>query len=146
MEIESLTLIVEEADLQQMVSRHVQASAPVKDLTVKLLPEGAIVRGSYPTFLVSIPFESHWKLSVKSHRLRAQLTRISIVGLSADAVRSAILGNLQALTAKEAGTQVEGDRMIIDLDRVLHAQGLSIKTNLQSVQLEVGRMILRASA
>jgi hypothetical protein len=141
-EIQALKLLLTENDLNQLVSRALTDVQPVRDVSVRLLPEGIGVSGIYPTALMKVRFDTLWQPFVRDGRLAARLADLKVVGIGGGLVRKVLLGILGDAARLEDALKVEDDTVLFDLDRILARNGLPVRTNLTAVQCGAGTLLL----
>jgi hypothetical protein len=146
MEILSLTLALTDEDLNNLIAKHAGTDPPVRDLKVRLTPQGARVSGAYPVAFFNVRFETLWALSVRGRELAAHLAELKVAGAPAGMVRGTLLEMLGANLEEKEGTRVEGETVLVDPDMMLRRVGLVGKTNLKAIRCEDGRVIMEAGA
>jgi hypothetical protein len=144
MEIESLKLWLSEDDINGVIARNLRDDDSVRDLRVRVLPEGARVSGAYRVAFFNVRFDTLWALSVQGREVAARLADLSVAGAPAGVVRGTLLEMLAANLAREEGARVEGDSIVIDPDALLGRFGLTARTNLHAVRCEAGRVLVEA--
>lgn len=144
MEIQSLKVLLTDADLNAMTRAFLPRDAPVKNLQLAINADAVHLSGSYPKMMMNIPFSTTWQPSIDNGRFRLKLTATSIVGLPAGMLRGIFLDSFRKAAALVIGVQVEEDGLLIDVDRLLANKGIPLKTNLKSVRCETGRMTIEA--
>jgi hypothetical protein len=147
MEILSLKLSLSEADLNNLVARHLGSDQPVRDLQVRLRPEGVGISGAYRVAFFNVRFETLWALSVQGREVAAQLTDLRVAGAPAGLVRESLLEMIGANIAREEGARVEGESILVDPDLMLGRLGLTGgRANLTAVRCEEGRVVVEGGA
>jgi hypothetical protein len=141
-EIQALKLLVTEQDLNLLVARALTDVQPVRDVQVRLTPEGIGVSGIYPTALLKVQFDTLWQPFVVGGRLAARLTDLKVVGFGGNILRKVLLGILADAAKLEDALQVDGDTVLFDLDRAVARHGLPARTNLTAVQCQEGTLLL----
>jgi hypothetical protein len=144
MDIQSLRVMLTDADLNEMARKFLPRDAPVKDLRLSIDHAKVQLSGSYPKMMMNIPFSTTWEPSIVGGRFRLRLTATSIVGLPAGILNGIFLDSFRKAATKISGVQVEGDGLLIDVDRLLASKGIPLRTNLKSVRCETGRMTIEA--
>jgi hypothetical protein len=144
MNILALKVVVTDQELTEMTRRELRNSkAPLKDVTIRFTSEGVQVKGSYH-MMMSMPFETQWKVSVEAGRLVLTLGDLKVSGFGAGMMRSVMLQAIAANVPARDAVTVKDDCLILDLDRVLAQNGLNAHTNLRSVRCEEGTMTIEA--
>lgn len=144
MEIQSLKLVLTDADLGSMANAFLPRDAPVKNLQLFIHNDAIQLSGSYPKLMMNIPFSTTWQPSLDKGRLRLKMTASSIVGLPAGILRGVFFDSFRMAAAQVSGIQVEEDGLILDVDQMLKSKGIPLKTNFKSVRCETGRMTIEA--
>ncbi|HEX5270727.1 MAG TPA: hypothetical protein VFW33_09585, partial [Gemmataceae bacterium] len=106
MEIVSLKAWVSEDDLNGVVARHLSDDESVRDLKLKVQPEGVRVSGAYRVAFFNVRFETLWALSVQGREVAARLADLSVAGAPAGVVRGTLLEMLAAHLGREEGARV----------------------------------------
>jgi hypothetical protein len=141
-EIQALKLVLTEQDLNHLVARALADVQPVRDVQVRLLPEGIGISGTYPTALMKVRFDSLWHPFVREGKLAAQLGDLKVVGIGGALVRKVLLGILGDAARLEDSLKMEDDTVLFDLDRALARSGLAVRSNLTAVQCGAGTLLL----
>jgi hypothetical protein len=142
MEILSLKLALSDDDVNGLVARHLGGDLPVRDLKVRLTPEGARVSGAYAVAFFNVRFDTLWALSVRGREVAARLADLHVAGAPAAIVRGTLLEVLAANLEREEGLRVEEETVLVDLDVLLGRLGLVGRTNLTAVRCEAGRVVV----
>ncbi len=142
MELLALKLLVTEDDVNALIARHLPADQPVRDVAVRLTPEGARVAGRYPTAFFNVRFETTWDVSVREGRVAARLADLNVAGVPAGMVRGILMDMLGTTAAREDGVSVEGETILVDPDRFLARAGLSGRANLTALRCGEGVVVL----
>jgi hypothetical protein len=144
MEIQALRAFIPEDMLTRIATEALPPDVKVKDLRVHLKPEGAEVTGTYEMFF-AVPFETLWELSVQDGKILARLANLKVARLGAGMVKSILLGILADAAKQVPGLQLDGDTLSVDVDRVLAANGWVVRTNLQTVQCQAGKLLIESA-
>lgn len=144
MEIQTLRLLVSEHDVNQLASRTPLSGSAVRDVAVRITPEGVSVRGKYQAW-VSVAFETLWHVAVESGKVRAQLADIKVQGMPAALVKGMLTEMLGEALEVGSGVRAEGEVLWIDLDQILAQQGFPARTNLTGVRCEAGMLTIESS-
>jgi hypothetical protein len=145
MEIHALKLLVTEQDINQMASRFLEQAPQVKNLDVRLAPEGVQISGVYQ-MVMGIRFQTLWELSVQDGKVAAHLAQFKVSGLGGGMLRAAFMGALTAAVKQEDALQIQGDTLFLDPDRLLTKQGVPARFNLTRVQCQPGSLWIESSA
>jgi hypothetical protein len=146
MEILSLKAWVSEDDINGAIARNLGGDESVRDLRVRVLPEGVRVSGAYRVAFFNVRFDTLWALSLQGREVAARLADLNVAGAPAGLVRSALLEMLAANVGRGEGVRVEGDSTLIDPDALLGRFGVAARTNLRAVNCETGRIVIEAGA
>ena len=122
MDIQALTLHVTESDLARIIDHHLPAEGPLEDLGIGLLPEGVLVRGSYPTPLGKMSFETLWSLAVSGCTVAARLETIKVAGVPSGLLRGVLLKTLRDVAGNEPGVRVDGEVVEVDIEQAADAR------------------------
>jgi hypothetical protein len=142
MEILSLKLSLTEEDVNNFVAGQLGNDPSVRDLRVRLTPEGVRVEGTYTLAFFNVRFDTLWALSVRGGALAAHLADVKVAGAPAGMVRGTLLEMLAANIEREEGLRVEGETVLADPDALLARLGLAARTNLRAVRCEAGRVFV----
>jgi hypothetical protein len=155
MEIQALRLLLTEQDLYRFA---VEGGGSVRDLRLRIAPEGVHVAGTYPTSLMDVPFATLWHLSVRDGRLLARLGRMQTGNgngdsafdvftlISPGAVRATVMNAIARALPGEDGLRVEGETILVDPDRLAARRGWPLRTNLTAVRCEPGALLIESGA
>src|SRR2546421_4213635 len=80
MEIRALELAVSDDDLTRELAEHLPPDAEVRDLRVRVTPEGVRVSGVYPTVMLAVTFDTLWAVTVTGGVVEARLEAIQVAG------------------------------------------------------------------
>ncbi len=144
MEILALKLWVSEDDLNGAIARNLGSDESVRDLRVRVLPEGVRVSGAYRVAFFNVRFDTLWALSMEGREVAARLADLSVAGAPAGLVRGTLLEMLAGKLGQEEGTRVEGESIRVDPDALLGRFGVAARTNLVTVRCEAGRIVVEA--
>jgi hypothetical protein len=142
MHLETLRLVVTEADLNALAPRFLAQIEKVRDISVAIVPQGIHVRGTYDAAL-PIPFDALWEVLVWQGNLAARLGRLKTGFLSLGLVRSYVVSAI-AGAARIIGRH--SDMLLLDVDALLAAKGVPLQTNLSSIQCHWGKLVIEARA
>jgi hypothetical protein len=144
MEIQALRLLLTEQDLNELVARHLADDLPLEKLQLRLAPEGLYISGEYP-LLVRVGFETLWALEIQQGKLLARLASLKAMGLPATVFKSTVLKAIEDAVETQHWMAFEDDCIMVDLDRLLAEHDIPLKTNLNAVQSQHGRLLIVAS-
>ena len=145
MEIQALRALIPEDMLTRIATEALPPDVKVKDVRVHLKPEGAQVAGTYEMFF-AVPFETLWDLSVRDGKILARLAHLKVARLGAGMVKGVLLGILGDAAKQIDGLQLDGDTLIVDVDRILAGRGYEVRTNLKTVQCQSGKLLIESSS
>src|SRR4051794_38464946 len=109
MDIQALKLIVTEAEINDLVKKYVPESGAVEKLLIRLTPEGVVIEGEYPTFMMKLAFETVWEISASGAEVVARLTNARVSGLPAGMLKGALMKMLRDQAGQEPGVRVLED-------------------------------------
>ncbi len=144
MEIQSLKLLLTDADLNAMADEFLPEKAPVENVTLSIGAGVVLVGGDYPTRLLNVPFQTTWEPAVLEGKVRMRLAGIRVVGLPGGMLRGLFLNGFRQVAANVPGVSVEEETLVLDVERLLTSRGIPLKTNLKSIRCELGRMTIEA--
>jgi hypothetical protein len=130
--------------LTRIATEALPPDVKVKDVRVHLTPEGAQVTGAYEMFF-AVPFETLWELTVRDGKILARLANLKVARLGAAMVKGVLLGILADAAKQVPGLQLDGDTLIVDVDRVLAGRGYVVRTNLKTVQCQAGKLLIESA-
>jgi hypothetical protein len=130
--------------LTRLATEALPPDVKVKDVRVHLKPEGAQVTGAYEMFF-AVPFETLWDLSVRDGKILARLANLKVARLGAGMVKGVLLGILADAAKQIEGLQLDGDTLIVDVDRILAGRGYAVRTNLKTVQCQAGSLLIESA-
>jgi hypothetical protein len=145
MELQSLRLLVTDAHLEALASRHAPKDAPIEDLKFAFTDEGVRVTGRYPTLMMRLSFETIWVLAVSgSGRVQARLTTLRVAGLPAGKFKGLLLNMARDVLADKPGVTLTDDAIEFDAEAAALSEGLPLKLNLRAIRCELGRLVVEA--
>jgi hypothetical protein len=158
MEILALRLLLTEQDLQQLADQQLPPDEGLRSLKVRVVAEGVVVSGVYPTSLMDMPFETLWQPTALDGKLRVRLARVSTGGgmsdfaldifnlISPGAVRGTVMNQIADLVKGDDTYRIEGDTIVVDPERFLEGQGIRVRVNLAGVTCQPGQLVLESAA
>jgi hypothetical protein len=144
-EIQALTLVVTEQDLNDAAARHLPDDPEVRKVRLRVAPEGVYVSGVYQ-MVFGVPFETLWEPAASGGRVTARLAGFKALGIPVAMLKSLILNALRDTVAGVGAVQVDEDGVRVDVERLLADEGLSLRTNLKAVRCLEGRLIVEAAS
>jgi hypothetical protein len=140
MEIQSLKLMVTENELNRLAAELLPKVERIRDLYVKVVPEGVAISGSYQSF-IALRFETLWEVFVHEGKIGARLTTVKTAGLPMSLLRGYLTRVIASATTL---IEVEGETLLFDLDLLLAAKGLPLRTNLTALRLSYGSLVIES--
>jgi hypothetical protein len=144
MDIQALRVLVREDEINQHLPQVLPPDAGVQNLRVRLTPEGAVVLGEYPTFMLKMSFETLWELSVIAGVLEARLASVKVAGLPATLLRGVLLKVIRDATAAQPGVRVQDERICVDVGAVLKDKKIPVAVELTAVYCGPGEVVIEA--
>jgi hypothetical protein len=144
-EIQALKLLITAQALEQVIPHILAQNPQLKELKIELKPDGVHVSGVYH-MVVNIPFETVWELSAREGQLAACFANLQVSGLGGGMLKPALLAALREAIKKEEGVQLDGETLLVDIDRVLGKHGLILRSNLTAVQCGDGNVVVQSAA
>jgi hypothetical protein len=145
MEIQALTLLVTDQDLNELSARHLPKDQPVENLRFHISPEGVHVTGEYPLFL-RVAFKTLWELGVRGGEVTARLARFKALGMPLAVFRSLLLKLATDAAGNQDWLRMDNDTLLLQVDRALQAEGYPVRTNLTRIECREGSLIVEAKA
>jgi hypothetical protein len=146
MEIQSLRLLVREEEINQHLPRALPPDAGVENLRVRLTPEGVVVQGEYPTFMLRMSFETLWEITAAAGKVQARLASVKVAGLPATLLRGVLMKMIRDATAGQPGVQVQDECVSVDLRKLLAARQIPVEVHLTTVRPGAGHLLIEAGA
>jgi hypothetical protein len=144
MDIHALKLSVAETEVNKMLADFAPGDAPVKNLQVRLAPEGITLTGDYPTMMMKMSFETQWEVSGQGPYLNVRLANLKMAGFGAGMFRGMLLKAMKEATAKEPAIDVQEENIRIDLVQLAAHKGVRLGLNLTAVHCGSGLLTLEA--
>ena len=140
MELQALKLLITDEDLGLVAARAAEHSSDdnVSDLKVRITPAAVVVSGVYH-MMMRVSFETFWTPSVRDGRLAATLSDLRVVGFGAGLLKGVLLRILGDEAAKEDAVKIEGDTVLIDVERLLAKNGLTLRAQFRAVRVCAGQ-------
>ena len=107
MEIITLRFVVTEDDLNGLLIRFVAIPRKVRDLHLRVTPDGLSLAGVYQTIL-PIPFNTEWRIVVEAGKLVARLSGMKAVGVGLGFLKGYVL---KAVSSSSTLIELKGDRL-----------------------------------
>jgi hypothetical protein len=146
MEIQSLRVLVREDEINRHLPRVVPPDAGVENLRVRFVPEGVIVAGEYPTFMLRVSFETLWEVAAAAGKVQAKLASVKVGGLPAKLLRGVLMKAIRDAAANQPGLHVDEEAVSLDPARVLAAHNVPVEVYLTAVRPGPGHLLIEAGA
>src|SRR5262249_32761204 len=114
------------------------------NLRVRLTPEGVVVQGDYPAFMVKMAFETRWELSVVDGAVQARLASLKVAGLPAALLRGVLMKVIRDVTAEQPGLAVRDESVIVEVAPLLQAKKIPVTVRLTAVRCGAGEVVIEA--
>jgi hypothetical protein len=144
LEIQSLRLLVTEQDLNDLTAGRLPLDEEVRQVRFRIAPEGIYVSGVYH-MLVKVAFETLWEVEVSRGNLVVRLSGFKALGIPVMLLRSMVMTALSQAVDHLDAVQVEGETVLVDVDRLLEGEGIPVRTNLTAVHCLAGQMVMEAA-
>ena len=140
MEIQSLHLVVAEQDFNDLAASLLPPDEPVKNLRVRIAPEGIFVTGKYPMLVGSVPFETLWEPGVKEGKATAHLASFKASGVPATLFQGMVIRALEDAMESQQWFSAEGETVCVDVEKMLAAHGVKVRANLKAIRCLAGSL------
>ncbi|HEX3315275.1 MAG TPA: hypothetical protein VHR72_10315 [Gemmataceae bacterium] len=137
MDVNALELVLTDADLAALISKHAPADLTVEDLKVVFRPEGICVTGSYP-MLVRVNFECWWTAEVTAGKVRCMISKLKAMGMPAMVFKSAVVKVLESFAKDEFWIAIDGETVVLDPEFLLARYVAPGHLNLKAIALGEG--------
>jgi hypothetical protein len=144
MEVQALKLLVTEDEVNELIKRHLTDTGSIENLRVRLTPEGVVVQGEYPTFLMKMAFETVWELTAVGPELQARLAALRVKGLPAGLLKGVLMGMIRDTLAGLPGVQVQDDAVCIHAVEAALAHTIPLRVCFTAVRCSIGALVLEA--
>src|SRR5690242_19045852 len=144
MEIQALKLFVTEDEINDMLAKFLPPDLPVRDLCVRLTPEGVVVQGVYPTLLVKMAFETLWEVTAAGPEVKARLTNVKVAGLPAGKLRGLLVKLIRDAASPQPGLRVQGESLRVNVEEAVRAKDLPLRVNFTAVRCGPNSLVLEA--
>jgi hypothetical protein len=145
MEIQSLRLLVTDADVAVLAAQLVQQGGELEELQVRLTPEGVVVSGKYPTSFMRVPFETTWQVTAQGPEVRVTLAAVRVAGLPGNMLRGVLMKMVRDSLASRPGVRVEEDHLAIDVGEAVRPHGMEVRVHFVAVRMSVGSALIEAA-
>ncbi len=141
--IQSLKVVLDEAELSAKLKDRLASVNQLRDATLGLAPGVIKIGGKFQVGL-SIPFETQWRVDVaeQGSRLAVKLAAVSVgfFGMSAATVSAQVMSALAQKLQGVSGVAVENDTILIDPAVLLAANGIRLEASVRRVEVLQGRV------
>jgi len=145
MEIQSLKVLVTDADLAALLKEAMSNHDSIEGLEARLTPEGALLRGEYPTgFGLKVPFETVWQLVPAGPVLQVQLASVKVAGVPAGLLRGALIRMVRDAVEGQPGLSVQDEAVVIDVAAAARRYGVAVRVAFTAVRMSFGAMVVEA--
>ena len=144
MEIQSLKLLLTDADLAAFLAKNAPKDEPIEDLQAHFTPDGVLVTGRYPTPFMSVHFETVWQLASAGTDVRAKLTAIRVLGLPGNVLAGALMKMVGDAVEGKPGVRVENDEVVVHVAEAARAEGVEVAVNFTAVRCSIGAAVIEA--
>lgn len=141
MEVQLLTLSVNDVDLNRLASQAFVWPEAIRDVRFAVMPEGVRVTGIYQQF-IRIPFQMLWQLSVSEGKVIARIERVRTGFISVGFIKDYLLNLIAAAT----NIVIRNRMLVFDIDVLLADKGWPVRVNLISIRCVLGSLILESRA
>jgi hypothetical protein len=155
MEIQALRLLLTDQDLQRLAVAGAGADAVIREVRVRVTPEGVYVCGVYPTSFLDVPFATLWQLSVRGGLVAARLASIQtgdgdggldvLALLGPGAVRGTVMNAIARAVQGDDSFRVDGETVLLDPDRLAGRRGWRLCTNLATIRCHAGGLVIESA-
>jgi hypothetical protein len=157
MDILALRLLLTEQDVYDLGVPEALASQGVRDLRVRLTPQGIHLAGVYPTSFAEVGFVTLWHVFIHHGKLVARLADVQTSGdgdlaqalfglLTPAAARQLLMTTLAKALSDEEAFHVQDDLLILDPEQLARKRGWTVRTNFTGVHCQQGFLVLESLA
>ncbi len=144
MEIQSLKLIVTEADANLLLAEFAPKDLDVKNLNIHFTPEGVQVTGDTQALLFKVSFQTLWEVSVIDEKVALRLASMKVAGIPAGKLRGVVFKVLRDAVAGKTGITVGDERVDVDVNGILRTREVPLKIRLTAIRCEAGSVVVEA--
>jgi hypothetical protein len=144
MELQALKLFVSEDTVNGLIKKYVPDTGSIENLRIRLTPEGVVIAGDYPTFLMKMAFETLWELTAAGPELLARLTSVRVAGLPAGLLKGALLKLLRDAVTGQPGIQILDEAVRIHAEQVAGAHGVPLRVRFTGLRCSIAGLVLEA--
>jgi hypothetical protein len=146
MDIQTLRVYLSEQDLQELALKLQPPDAPVKNLAVRVTPDGASVSGEAATPMLPLSFESVWLPKVVAGRVAVYMLSLKAAGVPATKILRPLVLTLLKDAIKEPFVEVLEEAIVVDVQELVRRQNLPVRLTfeLQALRLVAGGVVVEA--
>jgi len=144
MEIESLKLVVTDADANRLLAEFAPKDLEVENVRVSFTSAGILVTGDTSALLFKVSFETLWDVSALEGHFVAQLRALKVAGIPAGRLRGVILKVLRDTVQGQPGVTVLEEMIRVEINEVLKTRDIPLRVQLRTVRCADGAIVLEA--
>jgi hypothetical protein len=142
MEIQSLRVVLTDADANQLLTEFAPKDLDARNLRVGFTPGGIRVTGDTPALLFTVSFETLWEVTLVESGVVARLSALKVAGVPAGKLRGVLLKVLRDAVTGKPGITFEGEAVRVDVNEVLRAHRVPLKVTLTAVRCTEGSVVI----
>ena len=145
MDIQTFRVFVSEQELNELARQHQPPEAPVKNLSLRVTPEGVRVTGEV-TMMITMAFESLWRPEAVDGKATIRLAALTAAGVSATKMLRPLVMGLLKDAVKDPAVQVTEEAIIVDVQDLLRRQDLpvALRFEVQALRCVEGGVVAEA--
>ena len=140
MEIQSLKLVVTDADAIRLLTQFAPKDLEARNLSVRFTPDGVRITGDTPALLFTVSFETLWEVTLVDGAVVARLSSLKVAGMPAGKLRGVLLKMLRDAVAGRPGIVFEGETVTVNVNEVLRSHRVPLEVTLSAVRCAEGRL------
>ena len=144
MEIEHLSVRIDESPLNQLLAQRLPEGLSVKELKILLEDSCIGLEGKYAASLFSIKFRVEFQPRIEDGKLRVDITNLKISGMPAALFRNMLMEMIAEQTSDIPGFSMVDQSLFFDPKQLLKKENIPLQGSLQKVELGKGYMRLQA--
>ncbi|MSR31333.1 MAG: hypothetical protein EXR99_07500 [Gemmataceae bacterium] len=144
MEIEKLSLRIDEDPLNQLVAGRLAAIPNLKELAIRFEPGVAWLKGKYFALLYPVGFQVAFTPRLLNQKIELSMDNLSISGMPASLFKNMLVEFLQDQLGGIHGVTVSDRGITIDPGALLEKEGIPLKGEIRSLAIEKGFARLEA--
>ena len=138
MELQSLKIVVTDADANQLLAEFAPKDLEARNLCVGFTPGGVRISGDTQALLFTVSFETLWEVALVEGGVLARLSALKVAGVPAGKLRGVLLKVLRDAVAGRPGFVFEGEAVRVDVNQVLRAHRIPLQVALRAIRLADG--------